>query len=174
MKKDMKNNLLYPIVVAVVVSVILGVVNDFVVLPKRLELHIQYIERDMERLSRQFSSDMDRLSGQLSSRMDRLSCQLSSDNDSINDIKLFIASAHPERSILPLSSANKLQSLKPEERESLAARIGKYSSATDFSQGVSKDPRLGSLLVDRNISQNDLQNYWKMASRQKLNDGQEP
>ncbi len=107
--------------------------------------------------------------------MDRLSFQVESGNNSLYAIKLFVVSAHPDRNMLPVSSANKLQRLEPKEMATLAALIGRYSSAKAFSQRVpNDDPRLGSFLANHEINQNDLQNYWHMARGQKFNDKHEP
>jgi hypothetical protein len=107
--------------------------------------------------------------------MDRLSSQVESGNNSLNAIKLFVVSAHPDRNMLPVSSAKKLQRLEPKEIATLAAHIGRYSSATAFSQRVcNDDPLLGSFLVYNEIDQNDLQNYWHMARDQKFNENHEP
>jgi hypothetical protein len=88
---------------------------------------------------------------------------------------LFIVSAHPDRDILPLSSANKLQGWRFADMTALVENIDKYSSALAFSQEVSNDnPRLGSLLAEHKIDQNDLQNYWYMARNQKFSDDHKP
>jgi len=155
-QKDTTNNILTQCVTGIVAGLVVAAIGGvfcYVWLGKESQLRIQIMQRDMERLS----------------------FQVASGNDSINNIKLFIASVHPDKSILPLSSANKLQRLEPKEIATLAAHIGRYSSATAFSQKVSEDdPRLGSLLTHHGIDQNDLQNYWNMASYQKFNDNQKP
>jgi len=140
------------VLIALVTAVILGVFS-YTWLIKENQLRAQILQRDLESLS---------------SRVERV-------NESLNALKLFVASAHPDRNFISITSAEKLQKLTAIELGTLSLQIDKYPTAKAFSLNAKKDnPQINDIMTKHQIDQNDLRDYWGSVKTLKLNETQKP
>ena len=103
------------------------------------QLRLQILQRDMDNIS---------------SRGDR-------NTTSITALQLFVVSAHPDRTCLPLTSARKLGEFTAGDLHTLAAQMDRYPDAKAFSLNAMRgDPIVERILVQHKIDQNDLESYW--------------
>ena len=135
------------------VTIAIPALLGYVWLIRENQIRIQTIQRDIESLS---------------SRVER-------GNESLNALKLFVVSAHPDRNYISITSAGKLQDLTAGEINTLAAEIDKYSTARAFSLSASKDnPQINDIMARYQIDQNDLRNYWSGVKALKINELEKP
>jgi len=140
------------VIVAIVIAVIFGVFR-YIWLIKEIQINIQALKRDTESLS------------------SNLGCM----NESLNALKLFVVSAHPDRNYVSIKSAGKLKKLTAGELGTLAAEMDKYPTAKAFSINAQKgNSQINDILIKHQIDQNDLLNYWRSVKIKKLNEDEKP
>jgi len=140
------------VLIGLIIAAISAVLGYFC-LVRENQIRIQTIQRDIENLS---------------SRVER-------GNESLNALKLFVVSAHPDRNYIPLTSAGKLQDLTAGEINTLAGQIDKYTTARAFSLNAQKDNlKINDIMTKYQIDQNDLRNYWSGVKTLKLDETKKP
>lgn len=93
----------------------------------------------------------------IESKLSDISSDLKYSGNSLNGIKLFIASAHPDRDIIPLASATKLKSLSNQEifilGRSLPERL------TEFDPANLQPGSAQSIITNHSLTVEDIESY---------------
>lgn len=147
-------------VLSSILTVLILAIVGYVFVVKENQIKIDTLENLVKGQSESVERGLRELDAALDTHIEKLNGSLERHRTSVDSLKLFVVSAHPDRDYVSLVSSRKLQSLNPLEFEVLANGLHEYKRSG--LEGVKKmefGEEFETLIIQHDLNETDLNSY---------------